>query len=301
MSTSSALGGAFAPAGTGLVLNRMGYGAMQLTGPMVWGPPKDRQAAIALLREAVLRGINHIDTSDYYGPQVANEIIREALHPYPQGLTIITKVGARRGPDKSWPKALSKSELIEAVHDNLRHLELDALDVVNLRVGDPLGPNSDSIVEPLSVLRDLQIKGLIRHIGLSNISAGQFAQAEKIAKIVCVQNQYNLTHRLDDSLIDALARKGIAFVPFFPLGGFRPLQSPILDEAATALGATTRQIALAWLLQRAPNILIIAGTSSVEHLRENLKAANLQLPPDTVAQLGQIAPRAAQEKPTPER
>jgi aryl-alcohol dehydrogenase-like predicted oxidoreductase len=301
MSTSFALGGAFAPAGTGLVLNRMGYGAMQLTGPMVWGPPKDRQAAIALLREAVLRGINHIDTSDYYGPQVANEIIQEALYPYPRGLTIITKVGARRGPDKSWPKALSKAELIEAVHDNLRHLELDALDVVNLRVGDPLGPNSDSIVEPLSVLRELQIKGLIRHIGLSNISAGQFAQAEKIAKIVCVQNQYNLTHRLDDSLIDALARKGIAFVPFFPLGGFRPLQSPILDEAATALGATTRQIALAWLLQRAPNILIIAGTSSVEHLRENLKAANVQLPPDTVAQLGQIAPRAAQEKPTPER
>jgi pyridoxine 4-dehydrogenase len=288
MSPSLELGGAFAPAGTSLALNRMGYGAMKLTGPMAWGPPNDRQAAVAVVREAVRLGINHIDTSDYYGPYIANEIIREALHPYPEGLTIVTKVGARRGPDKSWPVALSKQELTDAVHDNLRHLGLDALDVVNLRVGG-FGPNDNSIAEPLSVLAELQAQGLIRHIGLSNISAGQFAEGEKIAKIVCVQNHYNLAHRLDDVLIDDLAGKGIAFVPFFPLGGFRPLQSPILDEAAAALGATTRQVALAWLLQRAPNILIIAGTSSAEHLRENLKAATLRLPPDTLDRLDQIA------------
>jgi pyridoxine 4-dehydrogenase len=297
MSMSPELGGAFAPAGTSFALNRIGYGAMKLTGPMAWGPPSDRQAAVAVVREAVRLGINHIDTSDYYGPHIANEIISQALHPYPEGLTIVTKVGARRGPDKSWPAALSRQELIDAVHDNLRHLGLDALDVVNLRVGGPFGPNDNSIAEPLSVLAGLQTQGLIRHIGLSNISAGQLAEGEKIAKIVCVQNHYNLAHRPDDVLIDDLAGKGIAFVPFFPLGGFRPLQSPILDEAAAALGATTRQVALAWLLRRAPNILIIAGTSSADHLRENLNAATLRLPPDTVERLNQIAATAAQKKP----
>jgi len=301
MSSSPELGGAFAPAGTGFALNRMGYGAMRLTGPMAWGPPHDRRAAVAVVREAVRLGINHIDTSDYYGPHVANEIIREALHPYPQGLTIVTKVGARRGADKSWLAALSKPELTDAVHDNLRHLGLDALDVVNLRVGGPFGPNDSSIAEPLSVLAELQAKGLIRHIGLSNISAGQFAEGEKAAKIVCVQNHYNLAHRLDDVLIDDLALKGIAFVPYFPLGGYRPLQSPILDEAAAALGATTRQVALAWLLGRAPNILIIAGTSSIDHLRENLSAESLQLPPNTVERLDRIAAIAAQGKPGPGR
>ena len=289
MSPSPELGGVFTPAGTRFALNRIGYGAMQLTGPMVWGPPKDRRAAVAVVREAVRLGINHVDTSDYYGPHIANEIIREALHPYPEGLTIITKVGARRGPDKSWPAALSKQELTDAVHDNLRHLGLDALDVVNLRVGGQFGPNDSSIAEPLSVLAELQAQGLIRHIGLSNISANQFAEGETIAKIVCVQNYYNLAHRLDDVLIDDLAGKGIAFVPFFPLGGFRPLQSPILDEVAAALGATTRQVALAWLLQRAANILIIAGTSSVDHLRENIKATTLRLSPEMVNRLDQIA------------
>jgi pyridoxine 4-dehydrogenase len=293
MSQSPDLGGAFTPAGTSFALNRMGYGAMQLTGPMVWGPPNDRGAAVAVVREAVRLGINHIDTSDYYGPHIANEIIREAIHPYPDGLTIVTKVGARRGPDKSWPTALSKQELTDAVHDNLRHLSLDALDVVNLRVGGQFGPNDNSIAEPLSVLAELQKGGLIRHLGLSNISAAQFAEGEKIAKIVCVQNHYNLAHRRDDALIDDLAGKGISFVPFFPLGGFRPLKSSILDEAAAALGATTRQVALAWLLHRAPNILIIAGTSSPDHLRENLGAATLRLPPEMADRLTQIAVNAA--------
>ena len=283
------LGGVFTPAGTNLALKRIGYGAMQLTGPMAFGPPDDRREAVAVLREAVRLGINHIDTSDYYGPAIANEIIREALYPYPEGLTIVTKVGARRGRDKSWPAALSRQELIDAVHDNLRHLGLETLAVVNLRVGGPFGPNDTSIAEPLAVLAELQAQGLIRRIGLSNISPSQFAQGETIAKIVCVQNHYNLAHRQDDPLIADLAGKGIAFVPFFPLGGFRPLQSPILDEAAAALDATTRQVALAWLLQRAPNVLIIAGTSSTKHLRENLKAATLQLPPETVADLDEIA------------
>jgi len=283
------LGGVFTPAGTNLALKRIGYGAMQLTGPMAFGPPDDRREAVAVLREAVRLGINHIDTSDYYGPAIANEIIREALYPYPEGLTIVTKVGARRGRDKSWPAALSRQELIDAVHDNLRHLGLETLAVVNLRVGGPFGPNDTSIAEPLAVLAELQAQGLIRHIGLSNISPSQFAQGETIAKIVCVQNHYNLAHRQDDRLIADLAGKGIAFVPFFPLGGFRPLQSPILAEAAAALDATRRQVALAWLLQRAPNVLIIAGTSSTKHLRENLKAATLQLPPETVADLDEIA------------
>jgi pyridoxine 4-dehydrogenase len=301
MSQSPNLGGSFKPTSTNIALNRVGYGAIQLTGPMAFGPPRDRQAAVAVVREAVRLGMNHIDTSDYYGPHIANEIIREAVHPYPKDLVIVTKVGARRGPDKSWPAALSREDLTSAVHDNLRNLGLDALEIVNLRVGGQFGPNDNSIAEPLSVLAELQTQGLIRHIGLSNISAGQFAEGEKIAKIVCVQNHYNLAHRLDDVLIDELAGKGIAFVPFFPLGGFRPLQSPILDEAAAALGATTRQVALAWLLHRAPNILIIAGTSSADHLRENLNAATLRLPPETVDRLDQIAATAAQEKPRPGR
>ncbi len=289
MSPSRELGGTFAPAGTRFALNRIGYGAMQLTGPMAWGPPKDRRAAIAVVREAVRLGINHIDTSDYYGPHIANEIIREALHPYPEGLTIVTKVGARRGADKSWPAALSRQELTDAVHDNLQHLGLDCLDVVNLRVGGPFEPHAASIAEPLSVVAELQTQGLIRHVGLSNVSAGQFADGEKIIEIVCVQNHYNLAHRRDDPLIDVLASKGIAFVPYFPLGGLRPLQSSILDDAASALGATTRQVALAWLLHRAPNVLIIAGTSSADHLRENLHAATLRLPPESVARLDRIA------------
>jgi aryl-alcohol dehydrogenase-like predicted oxidoreductase len=259
---------------------------------MAWGPPRDREAALAVLREAVRLGINHIDTSNYYGPHIANQIIREALHPYPKELVIVTKVGARRGPDKSWPAALSKKELTEAIHDNLRHLGLDALEVVNLRVGNPFGPSEESIAEPLNVLAELQAKGLIKHVGLSNISHRQFAEGRAITKIVCVQNHFNLALRNDDALIDELSREGIAFVPFFPLGGFKPLRSPILDQAAASAGATTRQVALAWLLQRSPNILIIAGTSSVEHLHENLRAATLQLPPEIVAQLNEVAASA---------
>ena len=292
----SVLGGVFTPAGTSLALNRVGYGAMQLTGQMAWGPPRDREASLAVVREAVRLGINHIDTSDYYGPHIANEIIREALHPYPKELVISTKVGARRGPDKSWPAALSKKELTAAVHDNLRNLGLDALDVVNLRVGNSFGPSDESIAKPLSVLADLQAKGLIKHIGLSNVSRRQFAEGRAIAKIVCVQNHYNLAFRKDDALIDELSKQGIAFVPFFPVGGFRPLRSPILDQAAASVGATTRQVALAWLLQRSPNILIIAGTSSVAHLHENFQTAALKLPVETVAQLNRVAAGAAEKR-----
>jgi pyridoxine 4-dehydrogenase len=289
MSNSTDLGGVFQPAGTTLMLQRFGYGAIQLTGDMAFGPPRDRKEAVAVVREAVRLGINHIDTSDYYGPHIANEIIREALHPYPENLVIVTKVGARRGADKSWLPALSKAELVAAVHDNLRNLGRDVLDVVNLRVGEALGPNEDAIAEPLSVLADLQRQGLIKHIGLSNVTPRQFEEATAIARIVCVQNRYNLAFRQDDPFIDALSRQGIAYVPFFPLGGFRPLKSSHLDSAASALGATTRQVALAWLLQRSPNILMIAGTSSVQHLHENVKAASLQLPPEIVAQLEQVA------------
>jgi pyridoxine 4-dehydrogenase len=285
MSSTHNLGGAFTPAGTSFQLNRIGFGSMQLTGPMAWGPPRDRNAAVAVVREAVRLGINHIDTSDYYGPYIANEIIREALHPYPRELVIVTKVGARREPDKSWPAALSKKDLTDAVHDNLRRLGLDALDIVNLRVGNARGTNDASIAEPLTVLADLRERGLIKQIGLSNISRRQFSEGQAIAQIVSVQNYYNLAHRHDDLLVDELSRQGIAFVPFFPLGGFKPLQSPVLDAAAASLGATARQVALAWLLQRSPNILIIAGTSSVAHLHENIKAATLKLPPEIVAAL----------------
>lgn len=282
------LGGTYALGEGGIAVNRMGYGAMQLTGPMAWGPPADRRAAIEVVREAIQMGVDHIDTSDYYGPHVANEIIREALFPYPDGLTIVTKVGARRGPDKSWPSALSKRELTEAVQDNLRNLKLDVLDVVNLRAGGYPEPDDASIARPLSALADLQAKGLIRHIGLSNVTPRQIAAAGKYAKIVCVQNHYNLAHRMDDELIADLARKNIAYVPFYPLGGFRPLRAAGLAKAADTLGATPRQVALAWLLQRSPNMLVIAGTSSSTHLRENLAAANLKLPSEIVARLDKV-------------
>ena len=282
------LGGSFTLPGTSMTVNRMGYGAMQLAGPQVWGPPRDIDVAIAVLREAVAAGVNHIDTSDFYGPHVTNQIIKQALHPYPDGLVIVTKVGARRGEDKSWIHALSRQELIDAVHDNLRNLGLDALDVVNLRVGGIMGPSEGSIEEPLTVLAELKRQGLIRHLGLSNVSPEQLAEAQTITEIVCVQNLYNVAHRNDDGFIDDLARQGIAYVPFFPLGGFTPLQSSALDAAAASLQATPMQVALAWLLQRSPNILLIPGTSSVEHLRENLKAATLQLPSEMIANLDSI-------------
>jgi aryl-alcohol dehydrogenase-like predicted oxidoreductase len=245
-------------------------------------------AAVAVLREAVASGVNHIDTSDYYGPHVTNQIIKQALHPYRDGLVIVTKVGARRAADKSWPQARSRQELTDAVRDNLRNLALDALDVVNLRVGGFMGPVEESIAEPMTVLAELKSQGLIRHLGVSNMTPRQLAEAQKITDIVCVQNFYNVAHREDDTFIDALAGQGIAYVPFFPLGGFTPLQSGILDAAAASLQVTPMQVALAWLLQRSPNILLIPGTSSVTHLRENLKAATLQLPPEILTQLNSI-------------
>jgi pyridoxine 4-dehydrogenase len=288
MTKRVALGGSFTLPGTAMTINRMGYGAMQLAGPGVWGPPRDVDAAIAVLREAVAVGVNHIDTSDFYGPHVTNQIIKQALHPYPETLVIVTKVGARRGEDKSWPHALSRQELIDAIHDNLRNLGLEKLDIVNLRVGGVMGPSAGSIEEPLTVLAELKRQGLIRHLGLSNVSPDQLAEAQTITEIVCVQNLYNVAHRDDDGFIDDLAGQGIAYVPFFPLGGFSPLQSSKLEAAAESLQATPMQAALAWLLQRSPNILLIPGTSSVEHLRENLKAATLQLPSEIVATLDSI-------------
>jgi pyridoxine 4-dehydrogenase len=274
--------------GTSMALNRMGYGAMQLAGPQVWGPPRDMDAAVAVLREAVASGVNHIDTSDFYGPHVTNQIIKQALHPYPDDLVIVTKVGARRGQDKSWLHALSAQELIDAVHDNLRNLGVEVLDVVNLRVGGVQGPSEGSIGEPLTVLAELRSQGLIRHIGLSNVTPHQLEEAQTITEIVCIQNLYNLAHRNDDAFIEDLAEQGIAYVPFFPLGGFTPLQSSELDDAAASLQATPMQVALAWLLQRSPNILLIPGTSSIGHLRENLKAARLQIPSETLAYLDAI-------------
>jgi pyridoxine 4-dehydrogenase len=271
-------------------VKRMGYGAMQLAGPGVFGPPKDRDAALAVLREAVASGVNHLDTSDFYGPHVTNQIIREALAPYRDDLVIVTKIGALRGADASWKPAFSREELTQAVHDNLRNLGLDVLDVVNLRIMfDVHGPAEGSIEAPLTVLADLQRKGLVRHIGLSNVTATQIAEGRRICEIVCVQNQYNLAHRHDDALIDDLARQGTAYVPFFPLGGFSPLQSSTLSDVATRLGATPMQVALAWLLQRSPNILLIPGTSSVGHLRENLAAIRLVLSPQVLAELDRIA------------
>ena len=271
------------------VVNRLGYGAMQLAGPGVFGPPKDRGAALAVLREALASGVDHIDTSDFYGPHITNQIIREALHPYPDNLTIVTKISARRGADGAWIPAMSRAELIQAVHDNLRNLGLEVLEVVNLRsMFDVHGPAEGSLEEPLTVLAELQQKGLVRHIGLSNVTTTQVAQSRTICNIVCVQNLYNLAHRNDDALIDDLARQGIAYVPFFPLGGFTPLQSSALSNVAQQLGATPMQVALAWLWQRSPNILLIPGTSSVAHLRENLASVQLTLTSETLAQLDQI-------------
>jgi pyridoxine 4-dehydrogenase len=276
--------------GTAISLQRMGYGAMQLAGPHVFGPPRDRDAAIAVLREAVELGVNHIDTSDFYGPHVTNQIIREALHPYPEDLVIVTKIGARRGEDASWNPAFSAADLTRAVHDNLRNLGLDALDVVNLRLMfDVHGPAEGSIEAPLTVLAELQRQGLVRHVGLSNATSMQVAQGRAITDIVCVQNQYNIAHRHDDALIDELTAAGIAYVPFFPLGGFTPLQATALSDVAKGIRATPMQVALAWLLQRAPNILLIPGTSSVGHLRDNLAAAALELPRETVTVLDQAA------------
>jgi aryl-alcohol dehydrogenase-like predicted oxidoreductase len=295
MSEQTNLGGTFTLANTSLTLNRMGYGAMQLAGKGVFGPPRDMDAAVAVLREAVALGINHIDTSDFYGPHITNQIIRQALHPYPDDLVIVTKVGARRPEDGSWVPAMSRQELTEAVHNNLRNLGIDAIDVVNLRMmGDIHRPSEDSLAEPLTVLAELKEQGLIRHLGLSNVTPKQLAEAQTITEIVCVQNEYNLAHRNDDAWIDQLTHQGIAYIPFFPLGGFSPLQSSILESTAMALNATPLQVALAWLLQRSPNILLIPGTSSVDHLRENLKAANLQLPPQAVRDLDAIVAQPVQ-------
>jgi aryl-alcohol dehydrogenase-like predicted oxidoreductase len=292
MSTTNkaTLGGRFTFPGTSLTVQRIGYGAMQLAGPGVWGPPRDPEGAVAVLREAVAAGVNHIDTSDYYGPHITNHIIRQALHPYPAGLVIVTKLGARRPADRSWQPAISPDELAAGVHDNLRHLGLDALDIVNYRVmGAVHGPKEGTIAEQVTALAYLRRKGLIRHIGLSNVTASQVAEAQAITDIVCVQNNYNLAHRHDDALIDDLARQGIAYVPFFPLGGFTPLQSSTLSDVAGQLSATPMQVALAWLLHRSPNILLIPGTSSVAHLHENLAAGQLTLSPETLADLDGIA------------
>ncbi len=275
-------------------VKRLGYGAMQLAGPRVFGPPKDRATAIAVLREAVASGVDHIDTSDFYGPHVVNQIIREALHPYADDLVIVTKVGARRGEDASWLPAISPAELRSAVHDNLRNLGLDALEVVNLRIhGAVHGPTEGSIEARLTVLAELQRQGLVRHIGLSNVTPTQIAEGRAICEIVCVQNHYNLVHRDDDALIDELAAAGIAYVPFFPLGGFTPLQSSALNEVARGLSVTPMQVALAWLIQRAPNILLIPGTSSLGHLRENLAAAELKLPREALSVLNGIGAKGA--------
>jgi aryl-alcohol dehydrogenase-like predicted oxidoreductase len=289
MTARTNLGGSYTLANRSLAVNRMGYGAMQLAGPQVWGPPRDPDQAAKVLREAIDEGVNHIDTSDYYGPHVTNQIIRQALHPYKDGLVIVTKVGARRGPDKSWIPALAPQELVDAVHDNLRNLAVDRLDVVNLRVGGMLRPSEGSIEEPLTALAELQRQGLIRHLGLSNVTPRQFADARKIAEIVCVQNFFNIVQRDDDAFVDQLATQGVAYVPFFPLGGFTPLQSSELDAIAASVQAAPIQVALAWLLHRAPNILLIPGTSSVRHLRENLQAAALQLSPETIVKIDSIA------------
>ncbi|UYM06008.1 aldo/keto reductase family oxidoreductase [Solicola gregarius] len=272
-----------------LTVTRMGYGAMQLAGPHVLGPPADRDEALAVLREAVRLGITHIDTSDYYGPYVTNEIIREALHPYPDSLHIVTKVGALRDADGGWPTALAPEQLRRAVHDNLEHLGLEAIDVVNLRVGDFDSPSPGSLAEPFTALAELQQEGLIRHLGVSTVNAEQVAEAQSIAPVVCVQNHYNIANRADDDLIDSLDEQGIAYVPYFPLGGFSPLQSEVLSTVAANVGASPLAVALAWLLQRSPNILLIPGTSSVAHLRENVAGAGLELPAAELAKLDGIA------------
>lgn len=289
MSDDKKLGGVFTLPGTTIEVHRVGYGAMQLSGPGIFGPPKDRAQAVAVLHEVIEAGVDHIDTSDFYGPHVTNQILREALHPYPENLTIVTKLGAKRGEDASWNPAQSPEELVQGVHDNLRNLSVDALDVVNLRLmGDIHAPKEGSIEERFATLAELQRKGLIRHLGLSNATAAQVEEARKIAPVVCVQNHYNIVHRADDAWIDALGKDGIAYVPFFPLGGFTPLQSETLEEIAAELRATPMQVALAWLLHRAPNVLLIPGTSSVAHLRENLAAAELELSPEVLERLNEI-------------
>jgi aryl-alcohol dehydrogenase-like predicted oxidoreductase len=290
--TNEKLGGTFTFPGTNLTVKRLGYGAMQLAGKdgdkFVWGPPRDVPGAIAVLREAVASGVNHIDTSDFYGPHVTNQLIKQALHPYPDDLVIVTKVGARRGSDGSWPHARSRQEIIDAVHDNLRNLGLDALDVVNLRLGGMSAPEDEPFEEPLTALAELKQQGLIRHIGLSTVSSQQLTAAQAITEIVCIQNFYNVAQRGDDGFIDELDVQGIAYVPYFPLGGFSPLQSSELNEIAERLGATPMQVALAWLLHRSPNVLLIPGTSSVGHLRENLAAAELVLSEETLEELNSI-------------
>ena len=288
MTTPTLPGGTFTLT-SDLALTRMGYGAMQLAGPHVFGPPADREGALAVLREVVELGITHIDTSDFYGPHITNQLIKEALHPYPEQLHIITKVGALRDAEGNWPKALAPDQLRQAVHDNLANLGLDSLDVVNLRVGGLDKPTPGSIAEPFTVLAELQKEGLIKHLGISTVSADQIAEAQSIAPIVCVQNFYNIANRQDDSLIDSLAKQEIAYVPYFPLGGFSPLQSDTLSKVATRLNTTPMAVALAWLLQRSPNILLIPGTSSVKHLRENIAGANIQLSPDAIEELNSIA------------
>ena len=296
MSSEKKLGGTFTFPGTDVTVKRMGYGAMQLAGTegekKVWGPPKDRAGAVAVLREAVASGVDHIDTSDFYGPHVTNQIIREALHPYPKDLTIVTKVGARRGSDGSWPHARSRQEILDAVHDNLRNLELDALEVVNLRIGGLMTPTDEPFEEPLTALAELKQQGLIRHIGLSTVSPEQLTEAQKLTEIVCIQNFYNVAQRGDDAFIDDLAKRGIAYVPYFPIGGFSPLQSSTLSEVAEGLGKTPMQVALAWLLHRAGNILLIPGTSSVGHLRENLAAAEIELSVEVLETLDSIGAAA---------
>ncbi|MGH8293921.1 MAG: aldo/keto reductase family oxidoreductase [Steroidobacteraceae bacterium] len=288
MTDRNSLGGEFTLPGTSMTLNRMGYGAMQLAGPRVFGPPKDRAAAVAVLRETVDRGINHIDTADFYGPYITNEIIKEALHPYRDGLHIVTKVGALRDTQGGWPHARAPEQLRQAVYDNLRHLGLDVLDVVNLRVGGFDSPEPGSIAEPFTALVQMQQQGLIKHLGLSTVSAEQVVEAQSIAPVVCVQNFYNLAHRADDDLIDSLAARGIAYVPYFPLGGFTPLQSGALQSVAARLGAAPMSVALAWLLQRSANLLLIPGTSSVAHLRENLASTGLTIPENELAELNRI-------------
>ena len=283
--TTTNLGGVFTFPRTRFTVNRMGYGAMQLPGPGVWGPPRDRSEAIAVLREAIESGVNHIDTADFYGPHVSNQLIREALHPYRDGLVLVTKVGARRDDNKGWHGALSRQELTDAVHDNLRNLGMDSLHVVNLRIHPAMGNTPELVAEPFTVLAELQQQGLIQHLGVSAMSSAQLAAAQRIAPVVCVQNLYNVAHREDDAFIDSLAQQGIAYVPFFPLGGFNPLQSSALNDIAASISATPMQVALAWLLQRSPNMLLIPGTSSREHLRENLQAATLHLSADMLAKL----------------
>jgi pyridoxine 4-dehydrogenase len=286
--TTTIAGGTLTPA-DGLTISRVGYGAMQLAGPNVFGPPRDRGEAVAVLRAAVDEGITHIDTADFYGPVVVNELIREALRPYPDDLRIVTKVGARRGPDGAWIPALGPQELIDAVHDNLEHLGVDVLDVVNLRTAAYMTSTDDSVAEEFAVLADLRQQGLIRHLGLSGVSSTQLTEAQSIAPVVTVQNLYNLVNRQDDALVDHCARENIAYVPFFPLGGFSPLQADTLTAVATRLGASTHQVALAWLLQRSPALALIPGTSSRAHLRENIAAADLQLPADAIVELDRLA------------